>query len=442
MWITLSGSLWFIPSTLVALALMLAVTLVELSAVVDASALERWPRILGAGADGARGMLSTIAGSVITVAGVTFSITIAALALASAQYTPRVLRTFMSDRANQLVLGTFVGIYAYCLVVLRTIRGGDQGAFVPSIAVLVGVVLALIGTGVLIFFVHHIADALQASTILQRVRVATERAIDDLFPEPVGEHEDALDARASAAGEWLPVPSAATGYVQGVDVDALDGLAQQCGGTIRMERGVGDFVVEGDPLCSFARPNPGEGASPVRGWAFLRDGVRRHHTIAPYRTVEQDPAFGILQIVDVALKARSPGVNDTTTAIGCVDQLGALLARAGARRIPGGMRSTGGVPPLIARGPSFDGLVALALDDIRRHAAGNVRVLLRLCDAIAVAGRHTATAGRRQTLAAQIALVEETAMRSVPAANDRATIGERVREVRTALERPAAGGAR
>ena len=130
-WITLSSSLWFIPATLVTLALVLAATLVQLSAGVDAAALDRWPRIFGAGADGARGVLSTIAGSMITVAGVTFSITIAALALASAQYTPRVLRTFMADRANQLVLGVFVGIFAYCLVVLRTIRGGDEGALFP-----------------------------------------------------------------------------------------------------------------------------------------------------------------------------------------------------------------------------------------------------------------------------------------------------------------------
>lgn len=438
-WITLSSSLWFIPATLVTLALVLAATLVQLSAGVDAAALDRWPRIFGAGADGARGVLSTIAGSMITVAGVTFSITIAALALASAQYTPRVLRTFMADRANQLVLGVFVGIFAYCLVVLRTIRGGDEGAFVPSIAVLGGVVLALIGTAVLIFFVHHIADALQASTILERVRVATERAIDEMYPALAGDDTATGDRVPDAVGAWLPVPSHATGYVQGVNVVALAELAGTCGGIIRMERGVGDFVVEGDPLCSFAAESRGGTGASLH--ESLRSGVRRHHAIARYRTVEQDPAFGILQIVDMALKALSPGVNDTTTATGCVDHLGALLARVGARQMADGPRRMDGVIRLIPIRPSFEGLVTLALDDIRRNAGGNVRVLLRLCDAIAVAGRHTSLARRRDSLAAQLGLIEDQARRTVPAPDDRASISERVRGVRLSLGQLAEGGA-
>jgi uncharacterized membrane protein len=151
LWASLRGSLWFIPGTIVAAAIVLAIGLIELSARVDAATYQRMPRLFGAGADGARGMLSTIAGSVITVAGVTFSLTIAALVQASSQYTPRVLRTFMGDRPSQVVLGTFVGIFAYCLVVLRTIRGGDEGAFVPPFAVLGGFLLALVGVGVLVF---------------------------------------------------------------------------------------------------------------------------------------------------------------------------------------------------------------------------------------------------------------------------------------------------
>jgi uncharacterized membrane protein len=132
-------------------ALALAIALVEIDAFLDPHLWETWPRFFGAGADGARGTLSAVASSMITVAGVVFSITIVALSLASSQYSSRVLRHFMRDRITQTVLGVFVGVFAYCLIVLRTIRGGAEGPFVPSVAVMVGVMLAFAGIGFLIF---------------------------------------------------------------------------------------------------------------------------------------------------------------------------------------------------------------------------------------------------------------------------------------------------
>jgi uncharacterized membrane protein len=166
LWTGLRASLWFIPSLIVATAITLALLAVEADAHVNnAELLRSFPRLFGGGAEGSRAMLSTIAGSIMTVAGVSFSITIATLAQASSQYTPRILRNFMSDRANQVVLGVFVGIFAYCLVVLRTIRGSNGVVFVPSIAVLLSVALALVGVAFFIFFIHHTAKSLQASKI-------------------------------------------------------------------------------------------------------------------------------------------------------------------------------------------------------------------------------------------------------------------------------------
>ena len=131
--------------------------LIEADSTGSGHGMARWPRLFGAGAAGARGMLSTIAGSMMTVVGVTFSMILVTLALASSQYTSRILRNFMRDRATQVVLGIFAGIFTYCLIVLRTIRGGSEGGFVPSLAVSFGVVLAIGGISVLIFFIHHIA---------------------------------------------------------------------------------------------------------------------------------------------------------------------------------------------------------------------------------------------------------------------------------------------
>ena len=130
------STFWFVPGLIILGAIALAIGMIEAGALVDQKMLARWPLLFGAGAAGSRGLLAAIASSMITVAGVVFSITIVALSLASSQYTSRVLRTFMRDRINQTVLGVFVGIFAYCLVVLRTIRGGGEGAFVPSLAML------------------------------------------------------------------------------------------------------------------------------------------------------------------------------------------------------------------------------------------------------------------------------------------------------------------
>ena len=441
LWLALTSSLWFIPSTIVAVAVVLAVVLVELSALIGAEALEKVPRLFGAGAAGSRDMLSTIAGSVITVAGVTFSITIAALAQSSAQYTPRVLRTFMGDRANQVVLGTFVGVYTYCLVVLRTIRGGDEGAFVPSIAVLGGFLLALVSVGVLIFFIHHIAAALQASTILERVRRATEDAIGDLFPDEMGdavdEEADALaERRAEAAFEWSPVGAERTGYIQDVDSGGLLEFARDRNLVIRMDRAVGEFVTVGAPIVHVAPSRDTSARQPMRTSAdageIARD-IDSLFTINAHRTVEQDASFGLLQISDIALKALSPGINDTTTAVTCVDHIGALLARLAQRRIAPRLRGDGSELEVIALGPTFPSLVSLGLDDVRRNAEGNVVVLGRLLDAIETAASFARNPGRRRVLAAQVDLLGEAVERSVRAPSDREALVARVRAARVRL---------
>jgi len=217
-WAGLRESLWFVPTLMVLGAIGLALGMVELSAAVGTEALGRWPRIFGVGADGSRSMLSAIAGSMITVAGVIFSITMVAVTQASTQYSPRVLRNFMRDRANQGVLGVFVGIFAYCLVVLRTIRGGAEGAFVPSLAVVMGMPLAMVGVGVLIFFVHHIATTLQAEEVAARIASDAGSAVEALYPETADDELEPAtgDARPRADdGQGSPCPRPRRAFFSG-----------------------------------------------------------------------------------------------------------------------------------------------------------------------------------------------------------------------------------
>ncbi len=424
LWSNLRSSMWFVPVLIVVCSVGLAVGFIEVDGRINRELLAEYPRTFGAGADGSRGMLSSIAGSMITVAGLTFSLTLLAMAQASSQYTSRILRNFMRDRRNQFVLGFFVGIFVYCLIVLRTIRGGDEGRFIPSLAVFFGLLLAILSVGVLIFFIHHIASSIQASSIISSAAEETLRAIERLFPQEVGEEagesEEAAAQAALAGRSWRAIPARSTGYVQDVDADGLMNFARERDCIVRMERGLGAFVVKNSPLLSIAFKGAG-GDKPDEETVREVNGL---FSVSHYRTIAQDAAFGIRQIVDIALKALSPGVNDTTTAVVCMDYLGAILAALARRRIERHYRSGAGEVRVIARGATFESLVREAFDQIRDVAVDNTAVYLRLLGAIETVAQQTENVRRRATLAAQVKLVADEAERKL--ANDYNL--ERVRE--------------
>ncbi|MGB5831790.1 MAG: DUF2254 domain-containing protein, partial [Thiohalocapsa sp.] len=404
-WQSMRSSFWFVPALMVVDAVVLAILLITLDTSVDLHLAARWPLLFGAGAAGARGLLTTVASSMITVAGVVFSITLVALALTSSQYSSRVIRNFMRDRVNQWVLGVFLGIFAYCLVVLRTIREGDGGTFVPTLAVLAGLILAFVGIAVLIHFIHHIATSIQASRIVATAAQETLAAVDHLFPEALGDDDDlgADDTLASvlARQPWLAVPAGKTGYIDRLDMDALLAVARKLETPLRMEHGVGEFVVAGTPLVSLLDPGDLDDATAAR--------LNAVYVIGRRRTVEQDVAFGIRQIVDVAMKALSPGINDTTTAVMCVDYLAAILTRLATRRIATPFRLDEGAVRVIVRGSSFESLLSDAFDQIRQNAEGNAAILLRLLGALPTIAGLTLSPNRRRVLRQKVDEIAEVA---------------------------------
>ena len=418
-WVILRSSFWFVPSLIVTGSIFLAVALIGVDFTESEQWLARWPRLFGVGADGARGMLSTIAGSMMTVVGVTFSMVLMTLALASSQYTSRILRNFMSDRVTQIVLGVFAGIFTYCLIVLRTIRGGEEGVFVPGLAVSFSVVLAMGGIGVLIFFIHHISASIQAANIIASVADETMLVVDRLFPEKLGDgwvDDDEAYPTPLPLPEhiWKAVPAKRNGYIQSLDNAALLRLACENKTIVRMEHAIGEFVVQGAALASLALEKPP--GKEIIGTLQAAYGIDRH------RTVSQDAAFGIRQLVDIALKALSPGINDTTTAVMCVDYLSAILARLASRPIPPSHRYKEGELRVITKGPSFESLLNDALDQIRRNATGNVTILLRILEALQILAGLTASPRRRRALRGQMEQVAELAARTVESTHDRAKI--------------------
>ena len=420
-WNNLRTSFWFVPTIIVAASIVAALALIEEGSSDTEEWLRRWPRLFGAGAEGARGMLSTIAGSMITVVGVTFSMTLVTLALASSQYTSRVLRIFMGDRVMQVVLGSFTGIFTYCLIVLRSIRSGDEGGFVPTLAVAFGVILAIAGIGVLIYFIHHIAASIQASSIIASVAHETLAAVDRLFPEKLGENleDDESDGKIPLPERpWQVVASTRSGYIQNVDNEMLLQLAGQNTTVLRMERSVGEFVVQGSPLASIASDGP-----PAEE---LVASLQAAYSFDRHRTLEQDASFGIRQLVDMALRALSPGINDTTTAVMCVDYLTAILSRVASRPIPSPRRCVSGELRVITLAPNFEGMVGEAFDQIRGSASGNLAVISRMSGALQTIGSFATSPLRRHILRQQALWLQEVAERTLPAPQEKKEASDRL----------------
>jgi uncharacterized membrane protein len=429
-WDNLRSGFWFLPFMIVLSSIVYAVVLIQIDYGWGNRWLAQWPLVFGVGAEGARDMLSTLASSMMSVMGITFSMTLLALTLASSQYTSRILRNFMRSRVTQVTLGTFAGIFVYCLIVMHTIRTGTT-PFVPSMAVFFAFILAFLGIAVLIFFIHHIALSIQASSIIASIAHETNASIDRLLPEKqdseADEDEsqnpiiDSLDERT-----WYPVPSAVSGYIELVNDNALLQLAEEIRTIVRTEHGIGAFVVQDTALVSLALTYPPEQST--------IDAINAAYSIGRHRSVEQDPAFGIRQIVDMAIKALSPGVNDTSTAVMCVDYLTSIMARLAGRKFPVSHRYEGETLRVIAIVPSFEGLLADAFDQIRGSAEVNVAILMRILGALHTIGSLTIKPNHIRALNEQLQYIAEVVGRCIEANHDRVRLEKRLSEVREALK--------
>lgn len=413
------ASLWLLAAVIIGLMGLLASVMIAIDRTLQLR-LGEASRFFASDPDGARTMLSTIATSMATIAGVVFSITIVALALAASQYTSRVLRTFVRDRANQAVLGVFIGVYLYCLLVLKSIGPDAETPFVPSAALLVGVLLALVAIGCFIFFIHHISASIQVANICHVVAGETLKVVDALCAGDAGSAPTVAEQPPARHG-WQAVPAHELGYVQTIDLDGLCRLAVAVDAQMRLEVMVGDFVVPGQRLAALDGSQPPDAA--------LVDRIRHLFAVAPVRTIEQDIGFGIRQLVDIALKALSPSSNDTTTAVMCVDHLSAILCRLAVRELPRAMCHHDGVLRVHGGSTDFPGYLDQAFAQVLESAPDNSSVLLRVLDGLARIAGQPLTADRRAALVDWVARVETTAAGRTRPVWFSQRIGQRAREV-------------
>lgn len=372
-WEKIQESYWAIPSLMMALAVSFAGLTLSLDKRVDIGTIRGLGWTYLEDPAGARTLLSTIAGSMITVAGVVFSITIVALTLASSQLGPRLVRSFMRDKGNQLVLGTFIATFIYCLLVLRRIHGLREEPFIPHLSVTCGVLLALVSLAVLIYFIHHIAASIQANNVVLAVSAELDSTIERLFPR---DRDPPADRSPSVfpedfARQSAPVPSPKSGYIQAIDAERLVEIAAEHDLILAVERNAGDFVVAGAPLAQcWPEAQRTEEITEAVGAAIL---------LGPKQSLEQGVTFAIQQLVEMAVRALSPGINDPFTAMACIDYLGAGLAKLLDRQPPSPYRyDEASRLRLVIPSLSFADLADAAFDQIRQHGRSHAAVLDRL----------------------------------------------------------------
>ena len=378
----LRESYWFLPTVMASGALLLALAMVYVDSHSGTDWMDGLPWLYAARPAGARSLLSSIGGSMIGVAGTTFSVTIAAVVYASGQYGPRLLSNFMSDRGNQVTLGTFIATFVYSLVVLRTIRSAGEGgsatpAFVPQLALLVALILVLCSIAVLIFFIHHVPMRIHINNVIERIGERLIKEIDERFPVFVGTplKERADDPRIPAAlridadrtdyDQRAPVRSEDTGYIQLIDDSALIAVARDHDLVIRLHYQSGDFIHKGSVL--------------LEAWPIDRcdeeaaSALREAFAVGSRRTALQDLRFLIDELVEIAARALSPGVNDPFTANSCLDWLGAAMADVARRDLPSRLRADEDKAlRVIAHPVTFDGFIDRAFGALAQYASADM----------------------------------------------------------------------
>lgn len=410
-------NLWVVPTIEAAVAAgLFALTYIIDRAAYDGRVhLPSW--VLSGTADAARLILTTVAAAIITVVGVVFSITIVALTLASTQFGPRMLRNFIRDRGTQFTLGTFVATFFYTILVLVSVGSGPHGEFVPHLSTTIVLVLTLADLAVLIYFINHIASAIQMPQVIAGIANDLAYEIDkqsgnEAVGPIVGPTREELLARIDESGAIVRTP--ASGYLQVIRHDTLLKIAASADAVIHLPYRPGHFLVRGQMLAA---------VWPASAAEYVAENLQRGHVTGPYRTLTQDISFGFDQLVEIGLRALSSAINDTFTALTCIDWLGDCLCRISIGWHPQRIRrdNTGHIR-VIAYQADFKRLVERAFEKIRQASEGMPAVMIRQLDALAKIMEQTPHSERRQILVEQADLIEALNQRTVAEAADRADV--------------------
>ena len=410
----LRTTFWVVPTILIVVAVALFVVTfeIDLAAFHHDLTLPWWVRT--GGSDAGRQVLIAIAAAIITTVGVVFSITILALTLASQQFGPRMMRNFIRDLGNQMPLGVFVATFVYAVLGLGSISTLPGGDFVPHLTITTAEALLLVDLAVLVYFIHHIAKSIQLPEVIAGIARDLDRSIDIEFP-----CRQSFDNGASTSSSAVPADLALalsergadvmankSGYLQAVGYEQLIDIAETLDAVIRLTHRPGHFVVAGRPLAT---------VWPAGAAGQVDAALDKAHVTGPHRTLTQDPVFAIDQLVEIAIRALSPAVNDTFTALTCFDWLSAGLSEVSTRVLEEGVYwGRSGKIRLIEFDPSYARMVNRSFDKVRQAGRGMPAVVIRLLDSLEHIVESTTSPRQRAVLLRQAEMILRGAAEDVP----------------------------
>ncbi|ADM10118.1 hypothetical protein PB2503_10334 [Parvularcula bermudensis HTCC2503] len=412
----LRASYWFLPSLMALAAVLLAYVTLKLDSHLSLKALAGWGLLSVTGVEGARSLLSTIAGSMMGVAGVTFSMTIVAVSFASSNYGPRLVGSLMRDRGNQATLGVFIATFVYCLLILGSVRDGPDGdslstdSFIPAFSVLVALGLTATSIGVLIYFIHHVPDTLNVGNLAARVGMSIDKHLDHLYPDRLQDFQEEKDAPAVWRGDvgglqphFVRSPDA--GFIRAIDLAALHHQACTHDLWLRLQYRPGEFVCEGDILLDVwsAKGRMDE--------ALLHD-LAGQYALGRQRSPEQSLFYLVDQLADIAIRALSPGVNDPYTAIECYHWLRQATQRLAIKETSKDQFEDGRV---VTHPISFEQFLGRSFDRTRPYVAKDRNVALHAIDILTETADALPPGHRRDAVERRLHYLHEEVMSSPPA---------------------------
>jgi uncharacterized membrane protein len=426
-WKQLKATFWFLPMLIISFSIFLSVGLVSLDNNINIS-FEGWLRFfLVNSSDSARSILTTISGAMIGVAGTVFSVTLVALTLASSQFGPRLIKNFMYVKLNQIVLGSYVSTYLYCLLVLNAIKDNENYTFIPTISIFVAILATVFNIILLIIFIHQIAISIQADRVVSDISNFIENQVENLFPKKIGEfmNEDMFIDTAKIISRYKHstiLKSPKSGYLQNIDNQALLKIVEKHDSLLEIKYKTGDFFVKDLEIGVIHSHELWE--------ENAINQLISQFVIGKTKTSQQDIEFSIHQMVEIAARALSPGVNDPYTAISCIDHLTAVMCYLAEAQFPSKYRYDQSKRlRVIAENLDFEGVLDAAFNQIRQFSTGSTAVIIRLMEAQITILKFTKTKSHKKALIKHAEMILTVGKQTIKEKNDLDDLEERAKKI-------------
>lgn len=423
----LIATFWFVPVLIIVLSIFLSIGLVSLDSYLNLTLDGFLQFFLVNSANSARTILSTISGAMIGVAGTVFSVTLVALTLASSQFGPRLIKNFMYVKLNQVVLGSYIATYLYCLLILNAVKDNNGYTFIPSISILVAILFAMVNIILLIVFIHQIATSIQADKVIADISILISKQVKTIFPEEMGDEiidDEEIDVTAELSGykEKIALKSNKSGYIRYIESDGLIAMVKNYNSLLILNHRPGDYIVKGMEI----------------GEIYSNDSLEKENIdlllnkfiFGKTKTSQQDIEFSIHQMVEIAARALSPGVNDPYTAIACIDNLTTTMSYLARVKFPSKYRYDDDEKlRVVASVLDFEGVLDAAFNQIRQFSGGSTAVIIRLMKALTVIQEFTITAGHKRAVKKHAQMVLTVSKQTIKEENDLNDLKERTKQI-------------